>query len=229
MKIAIVLPCYRRPEYTKKCIESLEKVTIPCDVTFYLFDDGSNDETADILNGAKLKKCVYVDKDNHGLRSTIVDFIEIARRTGTDFIGKMDNDCLVPSDWITKILDVFDKTDVDILSPNVLPSNAAFVYGKDDAAGLGYRPGEIVGGLWFMRMSIIESLEFEQIDIRGLTGAISILKQIVTEAEPKVGWLPDLVVEDVGHWTGKHQDHIKSMEHEIYSKAVGRQIAWSAR
>ena len=141
----------------------------------------------------------------------------------------MDNDCLVPKNWLNDILDVFEKTDVDILSPNVMPSNAAFTYGKDDKEGKGYRPAEIVGGLWCMKASLIKNIYFERHELNGLIGASTILQQIVTEKEPKVGWIANVTVEDMGHWSGCHKDHIKSKEHYDYSKEVGRSVAWSVR
>lgn len=224
LNIAILVPCYKRPEYTRKCINSLENCDIPCNVTFFLVDDGSMDETSDIINNAKLYRSIKINSENAGLRDVIIDFFEAINRDGTyDFIAKIDNDCIVPKDWIIKIIEVFSKTDVDILSPNVIPSNAAFTYGKD---GEHYRPAEIVGGLWFMKSSLIKDIFFERHPVVGLHGAISLLKQIATEKEPKIGWVADVIVEDVGHWSGQHKSHIKSRAHEIYSLEIGRQIAW---
>lgn len=80
-----------------------------------------------------------------------------------------------------------------------------------------------------MRGRVLEGIDFQKYETDGLTGAISILKQIATEADAKIGWAPDITVEDVGHWSGTHPDHIKSKAHEEYSRAVGRDISWSAQ
>jgi hypothetical protein len=124
------------------------------------------------------------------------------------------------------MLEVFSKTDADILSPNVEPSNAAFTYGKADT-GQGYRPSEIVGGLWMMKYSLVKDMYFERHELNGLIGAVPLLRQIITEKEPKVGWVANVIVQDIGHWSGQHPEHIRSKEHFEYSKEVGRAVAWS--
>lgn len=196
---------------------------------FYLLDDGSGDNTTEILNNSKLNRIVITYPEPGGLRNRCIDFFNYVRARDFDYIAKMDNDCVVPENWLSGLLNTFANSDADILSPNVQPSNASFQYGKNDIMNLGYRPAEIVGGLWFMKASLIKDLQFEMHDTFGLTGATTLLRQIVTENEPKIGWVTDVVVEDIGHWTGRHPDHIKSEAHEDYSKEVGRSIAWKAK
>lgn len=208
LKIAVFLPHYKRPEYTKLCLDAL-----------YSAQEYPNTEII----------VVEDDNPNLGLRERIIDFFDYVKSNDFDIIAKMDNDCIVPKNWLNDMVKVMYNSDADILSPNVEPSNAAFSYGKEDTMKKGYRPAEIVGGLWVMKASLIKDMYFERVGTEGLTGAISILKQIVTEKEPIVGWVADVVVQDVGHWSGRHGLHIKSKEHEIYSKTVGRQIAWTAK
>ena len=167
------------------------------------------------------------DNPNTGLRNRIIDFFDSVKDKDYDLLMKADADCIFPSDYITKIVDAFKNTDADILSANVKPSDAAFTYGKTDKDKKGYRPSEIVGGLWNFRPSLIKDMYFERHELKGLTGAVSLLRQIVTEKEPKIGWLPDITVEDVGHWSGMHKLHIRSKEHFDYSKEVGRSVAWN--
>jgi len=197
LTVAICVPTFKRNEYTEKCLQALSD--------------------AQSYNG---KVYTYSNKP---LRHVIIDFFEETQNV--DIIAKIDNDCCVPKDWLNDIIDVFEKTDVDILSPNVFPSNAAYKYGSD---GKYYRPSRIVGGLWVMRRKLIEGLEFQKYNVTGITGAFNILKQIINEKDPKIGWVEDVVVQDIRHWSGKHPDHIKSKEHELYSQEVGRSIAWKS-
>lgn len=206
LRIAVFLPHYKRAEYTKKAVDALYSAQEYKNTDFYIVED----------------------EPNKGLRERIIDFFDEVRTKDYDIIAKMDNDCCVPKNWLNDLLDVFENSDADILSPNVFPSNAAFQYGRDDTEKKGYRPAEIVGGLWIMKAELIKDMFFERVGTEGLTGAISILKQIVTEKEPKIGWVPDVVVQDIGHWSGSHPEHIKSVEHEMYSKEVGRAVAWRA-
>lgn len=207
-KIALFMSHYKRPEYTEMAIAALKDAQEYHNTDVFIVED---------------------DNPNLGLRTRIIDFFDTVREGKYDVIAKMDNDCLVPKNWLNDIIKVMQNSDADILSPNVMPSNAAFTYGKDDIENKGYRPAEIVGGLWVMKASLIEDMYFERHPTNGLMGAISILKQICVEKEPKIGWVADVIVEDVGHWTGKHKLHIKTKEHELYSKEVGRQLAWSAK
>lgn len=228
-RVAILVPCYKRYEYTLKCIQALSFAQDYINTTFYLVDDASDDGTFEILSswkGSNIK--VVRNFENEGLRSVIINFLEICQFEKYDFIGKIDNDCGVPKNWLNDILAAFKLCpEVEVLSPNVHPSNAAFIHGKK-VEGLRYMPAKLVGGLWFMRGSLIYGLDFQEYDTDGLTGAIALLNQIVTEKEPIIGWLPDVIVEDMGHWSGSHPDHIKSKEHAEYSKVVGRDVSWSA-
>lgn len=222
LKIAVLVPCYKRPEYTAKCIQALEEAQeYNSGTQFFLVDDGSEDNTEDILRKANLNKEVIIHYENKGLRNILIDFIEWAKLNNFDIMGVIGNDCLVPKNWLNDIIDVFDKTDVQILSPNVFPSNAAYRYGKK-VEGLPYMPSQIVGGLWFMYVDLVKGMEFIRYDVKGIKAAFNILKQILIEKDPKVGWLPDVMVQDLGHWSGMHPGYIKSKEHLQYYEEIGR-------
>jgi len=200
----------------------------PCHVRFDLWDDGSGDGTTAILDASPLpNKFVMTPKENIGLRAIITSFLFDPCSLGDyDIIAKIDNDCVVPVNYLTAMLQKFAATEADILSPNVLPSNAAYKYGQDDVDNLGYRPSKIVGGLWMMKREMIEGVSFMRHDVLGIIGASNILYQIVIEKDPKIGWAHDVVVQDIGHWSGLHPDNIKTPEHLMYYREVGRQVAW---
>lgn len=139
---------------------------------------------------------------------------------------KVDNDCEVPKNWLNDMKRVLMESDVDILSPNVFPSDAAHKYGKPKF-GLNYIPTKIVGGLWCMRTSLYKDIDFESIDTFGIKGAFNLLNQIIVEKEAKVGWVDSVVFQDIGHHSGNHPDHIKSDEHLNYSIEVGRPVSWA--
>lgn len=220
-KVEILVPCYKRPEYTKLCIKALEESTYD-NCLFHLWDDGSADNTEEILRQSSLNKRVVVNPENMGLRNVLINFIELS---SSEFICVVGNDCLMPKNWVKDMLEVFEKCpEVDILSPNVLPSNAAFKYGEDSAKP--YRPSKLVGGLWFMRRKLIEDMDFTRYGANGIRGAFEVLNQIILEKEPVIGWVPTVTVEDIGHWSGEHRLHIKSDEHREYSANIGRRVSW---
>lgn len=226
MKNSVVLvPCFKRKEYTKLCIQSLLDSQEYPDTHFILVDDGSQDGTSELLLHAPFpSKEVIIHPTTHGLRNTIVEFFQ--KVSGFNYMLKMDNDCLVPKDWLNILTYSLNRLPVDILSPNVFPSAAAYTYGKSDTDSLGYRPSRIVGGLWAMSPKLIEGIDFSDYGTEGIKGAFHLLNQIILEKEPRVGWLPKLIVDDIGHWSGTHPLHSASKEHAEYSANIGRQVAW---
>lgn len=225
-RVAVFVPCYKRPEYTKKLIESVEGAQLYDGVDFYLFDDGSNDETAEILRSAKLNTILSINKENRGLRNCVIDFFEMVEKEDYQYLVKLDNDVTVPQNWLDNLISIFKNTKVDILSPNVVPSDAAYKFGKDDQNNNWYRPSKIVGGLWAMRSHLPKGINFERHSVGGIVGAFQCLNQIILEKEPEVGWAHTITVQDIGHWSGQHPEHIKSEDHAEYSAEVGRRVAW---
>lgn len=226
-KIAVLIPCYKRPEYTEMCLRAVEEAQeYGPDVTFYIIDDGSCDGTAEIIGRTNLNAIVTIRQDNQGLRNTIITFFEDVLRSEYDYIAKIDNDCLVPKNWLTDLLKILEDSKADIISPNVSESNAAHKYGAIHIREGAFIPSEIVGGLWFMRRSMIEGLYFERFCSSGIRAAFNIIHQIVAEKSPRIGWTDSVTFEDVGFWAGTHAKHIKNGEHAAYSSEVGRRIAW---
>lgn len=223
-KAAILVPCYKRPEYTEKCIRALEGAQAYADCRFFLVDDGSNDGTSEILKGAALPKEVIIHPENIGLRHALISFIKVTSEF--EYITVVGNDCLMPENWLSDLISILVRTDLDIVSPNVIPSNAAHKWGSPDIKGLGYRPAKTVGGLWTMRHSLTDGIYMENIPCRGIIGAFQILRQIIMEKDPKVGWVTEVEVQDIGHWTGLHPLCIKTDEHRRYYNEVGRRIVW---
>jgi len=223
--IAVLVPCFKRPEYTKMCMDALKasRGYLANQVHYYLVDDGSCDGTEDILRASGLAHLLTVHKEPTGLRNVIIEFFNQTKHGGYTYLAKMDNDCVVPLNWIEQLVEELEASGMDIVSPNVMPSNAAFVHGRD---GDRVRPSEIVGGLWCMRARLLNGISFESFGPNGISGAFNVIKQIILESEAKVAWVPGVTVGDIGHWSGQHPDHIKSEDHQAYSALVGRPISW---
>jgi glycosyltransferase involved in cell wall biosynthesis len=224
-KVEILCPCFKRPEYTYQCIKALEEAQTYDNTLFHLWDDCSCDGTDRILQASSLNKRVVVNEENRGLRNILINFLEMVGKD-TEFITVVGNDCLMPKNWMNDMLAVFSKSDADILSPDVNPSHAALKLGRPDE-GQGYMPSDYVGGLWFMKRSMIDGMEFTRYpNLKGINGAFEILKQIIIDKEPKIGWVPSVVVEDIGHWSGTHPLCIKTQEHKDYYAQVNRRTSW---
>lgn len=226
-KTAVIIPAYKRPEYTKECLNTLFWAQDYDNVIFYFIDDGGNKE---IFEQFKRPQDILIVHDHpRGLRNSIIEFFTWVKENDIEFISKVDNDCLVPKNWLNDLIKILESTKVDILSPNVSETQAAYKYGRDDTYGLGYRPSSFVGGLWTMRRKLIDSIFFEEADTTGIRGAFSLLHQIIrmNEPQPRIGWTEKVCFEDLGHWGGTHEKHIKSEEHLAYSAEVGRPVGWT--
>ena len=222
---AVLIPAYKRPEYTHKCLQSvLDAQTEYEHTTFYIVDDGGNKE---VIDAFPLKNTVKVyHNENKGLRNTIIDFFSWISENPHTYITKIDNDCKVPFNWLNDLVKIFEESGADVLSPNVSETNAAHKYGflpKRDGA---FIPSRIVGGLWFMKREMIEDIYFERFNSFGINSAFNIIHQIVAEKDPKIGWTDKVTYEDVGYLSGSHPEHIKSVEHKAYSSEVGRHVTW---
>ncbi len=225
LKIAVICPSYKRDEYTSKCLKSLEDLPQDFDIDYYLVDDCSQDDTWNILSNFKHDPILTKHGINIGLRRTVIEFFDRVRGK-YDILAKVDNDCVVPRNWLSRPVEIFNECDVDILSPNVIPSDASNKCGHK-VHGLPYTPSKIVGGLWIMKASLIDNMVFEGYDTYGLKGAFQLFRQIVLFNDAKVGWMEDVTVNDIGHYSGTHPEHIKSEEHFKYSIELGRTIAWA--
>lgn len=227
IRVAVFVPAYKRPEYTEKCINSIKTAQEYGDgVKFFLTDDGSNDGTCEILKRANLPGVVTVHSNHCGLRSSIIEFFKMVRDEDFKYLAKIDNDVLVPNNFLSDIVAVFEDSDADILSPNVRPSDAAIKLGTR-VNGKPYLASSYVGGVWVMKKSMIDGVDFENYKVFGISGAFHIINQIIVEKEPVVGWLESVSYEDMGHWSGLHPEHIKSEDHYKYSAEVGRSVAWT--
>ena len=232
LKTAILVPCYKRIEYTKKCIKALEEAQEYHNVTFMLVDDASHDGTIQLLRDCKLPKYTVLHRLNVGLRATIIEFFDWVKKVENspvlkfDMIALLGNDVLMPKNWLNDMLKIFEKSPAQILSPNYLPSNPAFTRGAEDKEGYGYRPERKIVGIWVMYAHLISDIEFEQHSLHGIWGSINLIQQIKMEKDPVIGWVPSVMGQDLGHWSGNHPEHIKSEEHKEYYEEVGRGIKW---
>lgn len=227
-KIAVIIPCYKRPEYTKACLDAVEKAQEYKNVVFFLYDDGSNDGTSEVIANSRLNSVINIRMKNFGLRNTIIDFFRAVKNDDFKYITKIDNDCIVPKNWLKDLTEIFEEAGCDVLSANVSETNAAHKYGNLNKRRGRFIPSMIVGGLWFMKKDVINDIFFERIDEgKGIRAAFNIINQIVAEKDPVVGWTDAVTYGDIGHWSGNHPEHIKTKEHADYSKNIGRRIAWT--
>lgn len=153
-RIAIYSLTRDRLEYTKECFKVLrEKAGM--DLNHYVIDNGSQDGTVEWLkeNESQFKKVIY-NQENVGISKASNQALNEIFKEEYDLIIKFDNDCLVESDNILKIVsDIYDSLGKYatryILSPYVNGINNQPTRGGKDGIN-GYTIGltAIIGGIF---------------------------------------------------------------------------------
>ena len=114
--IKIMMITYNRPEYVKLSIERLCG-TAPENLKITVWDNGSDTETRNILKKYEghrsVEQIIYNDK-NEMLRIPTNWFWE--KNPDADLLGKVDDDCLVPENWIS----VLEEAHKDIPQAGIL-------------------------------------------------------------------------------------------------------------
>ncbi len=88
--ISVVLPLYNAEKYIKESVESVLSQTFT-DFEFIIINDGSKDNSGDVVRSIKDDRIVYVEQSNIGLPATLNRGISMAR---ADIIARQDNDDL---------------------------------------------------------------------------------------------------------------------------------------
>ncbi|WP_347548661.1 glycosyltransferase family 2 protein [Pseudalkalibacillus hwajinpoensis] len=129
-KLTVFTPTYNRAFCLHSCYESLKRQTNK-DFLWLIVDDGSTDETEDLVSGwikERSVEIIYVKQENqgmHGAHNTAYEVIE------TELNVCIDSDDYMPDDAVEKILSCWEK------------------YGSNEVSGIigldSYMNGEIIG------------------------------------------------------------------------------------
>lgn len=107
----IVMPVFNRPDYVKRCFESLKNSTIQNSI-IVIVDDNSDKETRDLIEGFNMKdiKIHKIYKTNN--RGMYISFV-----MGFDYICEeyptvknmmtLDSDTIHKHDWYEKVMDIY--------------------------------------------------------------------------------------------------------------------------
>ena len=120
--VTIAVPCYNEHETILKTVESLLALDYPKDkISLFLIDDGSKDDTWDIIknldNGANIKA---FHKENGGKHTALNLALE---KNTSEYFGCLDADSFVHSQALKRILKYFE---LDSKTMAVVPSIIAY-------------------------------------------------------------------------------------------------------
>lgn len=113
-KVSIIVPVYNTGKYIKKCIESLLNQTHK-NLEIILINDGSKDNSEEIILSYKDSRIKYIAKENEGIGKTRNLGIEVA---SGDYLMFIDSDDYIREDCVEKFLQKCQKTNCDLVISN---------------------------------------------------------------------------------------------------------------
>ena len=106
--VHILFLTFNRLYYTQKTLPALLESADTASCQIRIVDNGSTDGTIEYLqklSHPKIERVIY-NKKNEGLVKPTKNFWKESK---AEFIGKIDNDILVPKKWIEKLVDAHQK------------------------------------------------------------------------------------------------------------------------
>lgn len=107
MKVSVIIPTYNGAKRVEKCLSALYKQEYPGVLQIIVVDDGSSDNTLDILN--KYPDIKVISQENQGPAA--------ARNNGAsqsegEIILFTDDDCIPEPNWISEMLKAFENPEI---------------------------------------------------------------------------------------------------------------------
>jgi len=120
-KISIIVPIYNAELYLKRCLDSLINQTIS-DIEILCINDGSTDNSKEIIQDfVKIDSRIKLFSfDKSGVSAARNKGIDIASGT---FIGFVDADDYVDTDYFEKLYNAAEKHNCDIACSNIIREN----------------------------------------------------------------------------------------------------------
>lgn len=115
--VSVIVPIYNVEKYLDECLESIENQTKTDGVEIICINDGSKDNSFEILkqHADKNNKIKIINQENRGLSAARNEGMKIARGK---YIMFVDSDDVIVPHAIEKIYNTAEKYDVDIVKYN---------------------------------------------------------------------------------------------------------------
>lgn len=110
-KVSVIVPTYNRAKYLKKCLDSILGQTLR-DIELILVDDGSTDETEEVVDNYYDERLKYFKRENHGIGNSRNFGIKNANGAYLFFV---DSDDYIESDCLEKLYKKVVSEDLDVV------------------------------------------------------------------------------------------------------------------
>ncbi|MGI9118073.1 MAG: glycosyltransferase [Minisyncoccia bacterium] len=117
--VTIIVPCYNEEKTVGLTMESLLNMSYPKDkLRIIVVDDGSKDNTWDVLQKYKDNSIVSIYKKTNGGKHTALNFG--LEHTTSELVGCLDADSSVHPEALKRIITVFDNPKTMAVSPSIV-------------------------------------------------------------------------------------------------------------
>ena len=113
--MSIIVPVYNSEKYLRKCLLSLLNQETKYKYEIVCVNDGSIDSSLDIINELKAQYSELISvfsQRNGGIAAARNKGIELAKG---EYIGFVDNDDFVSSDYVEKVISMMKMYDADMI------------------------------------------------------------------------------------------------------------------
>ena len=113
-KVSLIVPVYNTEKYLNKCIDSLINQTLK-DIEIIIINDGSTDNSENIIKNYKDSRSRYISKSNEGIGKTRNLGIGLANG---EYLAFVDSDDYLASDFCEKMYNKANNDDCDVVICN---------------------------------------------------------------------------------------------------------------
>lgn len=106
MKLSVITTFFNSADYISQCLESVQEINTHFDYEHILVNDGSSDETIDLISNPKLRNIKVVGKDHIG-RGPALN-LGLKNASG-DYICILDSDDIINPLWINFFLNHYSE------------------------------------------------------------------------------------------------------------------------
>ncbi len=143
MKIAIIMTCYNRKDFSVRCVNSLMDACrkVPgLEPVFYIWDDGSTDGTADELEAIKAPTKVYRGEGGYFWSKSMNAVMSEALRDGHDLYLMVNDDVCFYKESVAIMLDSYWKSGGKCAVVGSSQFEGDYTYGGRDCSYEGIPP-----------------------------------------------------------------------------------------
>lgn len=120
MNIGIIIPCYNRPEYLKRCLESVSA----SDLRFVKKVVSVNDASADsnvhhtllLYRNTDMPFIIRGHYENKGIRLVLLENIDLLFADDCDIVINLDSDAIVKPEWVQALVKLKERFPDHIIS-----------------------------------------------------------------------------------------------------------------